>query len=61
MQNLATARLHAIDLARTLMTPVTLFMVDERQYGVLPSEEIDEEDALTPLCEYDPFELGPAH
>ncbi|MGE0281097.1 MAG: hypothetical protein AB7P20_10880 [Rhizobiaceae bacterium] len=52
--DLALAQNHALDLARTLMTPVTLFEVDG-EYGVMPSSELDD-DEVEALFIYDPFE-----
>lgn len=52
--DLALAQNHALDLARILMTPVTLFEVDG-EYGVMPSSELDD-DEVEALFEYDPFE-----
>ena len=47
-QELSLAQNHAWNLARTLMTPVILFKVDEDQYGVLPAQDLDgdEVDAI---------------
>jgi hypothetical protein len=39
------------------MVPVTLFQVDG-EYGVLPSDELDDADGLELICEYDPFGRG---
>lgn len=55
--NLSLAQSHAFDLARTLMIPVTLFLVDG-EYGVMPSEDLDDAEVEI-LCEYDPW--SPAH
>lgn len=52
--DLALAQNHALDLARTLMTQVTLFEVDG-EYGVMPSSELDD-DEVEALFIYDPFE-----
>lgn len=52
--DLALAQNHALDLACTLMTPVTLFEVDG-EYGVMPSSELDD-DEVEALFIYDPFE-----
>ena len=61
MQNdLTIARSHAFHLARTLMVPVTLFETDGF-YGCLPTVEIDEDDDLTSIHEFNPFEFGPAN
>lgn len=51
---LSLAHSHAFQLARTLMVPVTLFQVDG-EYGVLPSDEIEEGDGLETIYEYDPY------
>ncbi|MDX8499139.1 hypothetical protein RFM99_12015 [Mesorhizobium sp. VK4C] len=56
--DLALAQHHALDLARTLMAPVTLFEVDGL-IGVLPSDELGDADVEI-LQEYDPFQIGPA-
>lgn len=59
MSDLSLAQNHALDLARTLMVPVTLFEVDG-EIGVMPSAEYDgDEDAI--INEYDPFAYGSAH
>ena len=60
MSDLSLAQDHAFHLARTLMVPVTLFKSGD-QYGALPSEELDAEDDLERLHEFDPHERGPAH
>jgi hypothetical protein len=52
--DLDLARNHAFQLAHTLMVPVTLFQIDG-QYGVLPSDEIDEDDGLDVLHVFDPY------
>ena len=41
-QELSLAQNHAWNLARTLMTPVILFKVDEDAYGVLPADDLDD-------------------
>ncbi|MBL8157856.1 MAG: hypothetical protein JNM70_27215, partial [Anaerolineae bacterium] len=46
--DLSLARSHALDLARTLMVPVVLFLSGD-EYGVLPADEID--DALAAWAE----------
>lgn len=51
--NLDIARRYAFDLAKTLMTCVTLFKGD-LGYGVLPSNEFDG-DPATIIFEYDPY------
>ena len=57
--DLSLAQNHALDLARTLMVPVTLFR-SGNEFGVLPSDELDEGEVET-IAEFDPFEYGPAH
>ncbi|MGE8106862.1 hypothetical protein ACQKP1_24550 [Allorhizobium sp. NPDC080224] len=59
-QDLALAQRHAFALARTLMVPVTLFR-SGNQFGVLPSEEIDADDDLDIIHEFDPYDRRPAH
>ena len=56
-QNLTLAQDRALDLARTLMVPVTLFEVDGA-FGVMPTAEL-EQDEVTVIHEYDPW--TPAH
>ncbi|CDZ61846.1 hypothetical protein [Neorhizobium galegae] len=59
MSDLSLAQNHALDLARTLMVPVTLFEIDG-EIGVMSSAEYDgDEDAI--INEYDPFAYGSAH
>jgi hypothetical protein len=59
MSDLNLAQNHALDLARTLMVPVTLFEIDG-EIGVMISAEYDgDEDAI--INEYDPFAYGSAH
>ncbi|WP_041699178.1 hypothetical protein [Allorhizobium ampelinum] len=58
--NLSLAQSHAFDLARTLMVPVLLFR-SGNEFGVLPADEIDGEDDLEIVHEYDPFDARPAH
>ena len=53
--DLSLAQNHAFQLARTLMVPVTIFQVDG-EYGVLPSDELDDADGIEPIFEYDPYE-----
>lgn len=48
------ARSHALDLARTLMVPVVLFR-SGAEIGVLPADELDEDDDVEVLAEYDPW------
>nr|WP_309402231.1 hypothetical protein [Aminobacter niigataensis]WMD00170.1 hypothetical protein RAR13_28270 [Aminobacter niigataensis] len=60
-QELSLAQNHAWNLARTLMTPVILFKVDEDAYGVLPANDLDE-DEVHALYLYDPYIGGqPVH
>ncbi len=47
--DLALAQSHAFQLARILMVPVTLFRMDG-EYGVLPTDEIDDADDLELIC-----------
>ena len=54
-QNLTLAQNHALDLARTLMVPVTLFEVDGA-FGVMPTAELDQ-DEVTVIHNYDPWEI----
>ena len=56
-QNLTLAQNHALDLARTLMVPVTLFEVDGA-FGVMPTAELEQYE-VTVIHEYDPW--SPAH
>ncbi|HEV2575453.1 MAG TPA: hypothetical protein VGU72_27210 [Beijerinckiaceae bacterium] len=58
--DLSLAQSHAFQLARTLMVPVTLFKSGDA-YGALPSNELDDNDDLELLHEFDPYERGPAH
>ena len=51
---LSLAQSHALQLSRDLMVPVTVFEVDG-EYGVLPSDEIDAEDHLEIVHEYEPW------
>ncbi|NTH16527.1 hypothetical protein G6L99_30915 [Agrobacterium rhizogenes] len=52
-QDLSLAQNHAFQLARTLMVPVTLFR-SGNEFGVLPSDELDDEDDLVIVHEYVP-------
>lgn len=52
-QDLALAQCHAFSLSRILMVPVTLFKSGD-EFGVLPSDELDEEDDLEIVHEYFP-------
>jgi hypothetical protein len=55
------AQQHAWNLARTLMMPVILFRVDENEYGVLPADDL-EDDEVEALFEYCPHTGGrPLH
>lgn len=45
---------HAFSLSRILMVPVTLFK-SGGEFGVLPSDELDDEDDLEIVHEYAPF------
>ncbi|NSY99608.1 hypothetical protein G6M70_16685 [Agrobacterium tumefaciens] len=58
--DLALAQRHAFALSRTLMVPITLFRSGD-QFGVLPSEEIDADDDLDIIHEFDPYDRRPAH
>ena len=58
--DLVLAQNHAFQLARTLMVPVTLFKSGDA-YGVLPSDELDVEDDLDVIHEFDPHGFRPAH
>jgi len=59
--DLSLAQNAAFQLARTLMVPVTLFRSGD-EYGVLPSEEIDADDDLDIIHEFDPYTSGrPVH
>jgi len=57
--DLSLAQNHAFQLARTLMVPVTLFQVDG-EYGIMPSDELDDADALDIIHEFDPHDRRPA-
>ena len=58
--DLAVAQQHAFQLARILMVPVTLFKSGS-EYGVLPSNELDADDDLDVINEFDPHIFRPAH
>ncbi len=58
--DLVLAQTHAFQLARTLMVPVTLFK-SGNEYGVLPSDELDADDDLDIIHEFDPHGSRPAH
>ncbi|MBW9069990.1 hypothetical protein [Agrobacterium pusense] len=55
--DLSFAQSHVFQLARTLMVPVTLFR-SGGEFGVLPSDELDDEDDLEIVLELHPW---PAH
>lgn len=55
--DLSLAQNHAFQLARTLMVPVTLFRSGD-EFGVLPSDELDDADDLEIVHEFYPW---PAH
>jgi hypothetical protein len=60
-QQLSLAQNHAWNLARTLMTPVILFKVDDNEYGVLPADDLDDGE-VDALYHYDPYTGGqPVH
>lgn len=52
--DLSLAQTHAFQLASTLMVPVTLFRSGD-EFGVLPSDELDDEDDLEIVHEYEPL------
>ena len=56
-QELVLAHKAAWRLARTLMAPVTLFRIGNEEYGVLPTDELDDADVEI-LVEYDPYSGG---
>ena len=58
--DLVLAQNHAFQLARTLMVPVTLFKSGDA-YCVLPSDELDADDDLDVIHEFDPRGFRPAH
>jgi hypothetical protein len=51
--DLFLAQNHAFQLSRTLMVPVTLFRTGD-EFGVLRSDELDDEDDLEIVHEYVP-------
>ena len=51
--DLALAQRHAFALSLTLMVPITLFR-SGNEFGVLPSDELDDEDDLEIVHEYVP-------
>lgn len=60
-QELSLAQNHAWNLARTLMTPIILFKVDEDAYGFFPADDLDD-DEVDALYLYDPYTGGqPVH
>ncbi|MAB00283.1 MAG: hypothetical protein CMN87_04585 [Stappia sp.] len=54
--DLSLAQKHAWNLARTLMTPIVLFMSDD-EYGVLPADEVEDAEIVI-LFEFDPYTGG---
>jgi len=58
--DLVLAQNQAFELARTLMVPVTLFKSGD-SYGVMPSDELDADDDLYLIHEFDPHGVRPAH
>ncbi|MDQ0563019.1 hypothetical protein QO004_004828 [Rhizobium mesoamericanum] len=60
MSDLARAQNHAFELARTLMVPVTLFRSGDH-VGVIVSDEIEADDDLDIIHEFDPYDRRPAH
>ena len=58
--DLAVAQQHAFQLAHILMVPVTLFKSGS-EYGVLPSNELDADDDLDVINEFDLHMFRPAH
>ncbi|MGF0524464.1 hypothetical protein ACQEDT_23425 [Agrobacterium pusense] len=52
--DLSLAQKHAFQLSRTLMVPVILFRSGD-EFGVLPSDELDDEDDLQIVHEYEPW------
>lgn len=51
--DLSLAQTHAFQLCRDLMVPITLFKSGS-EFGVLPSDELDDEDDLEIMHEYLP-------
>lgn len=51
--DLSLAQLHAFHLCNDLMVPITLFRSGD-EFGVLPSDELDDEDDLEIVHEYFP-------
>ena len=58
--DLSLARSHALDLARILMVPVVLFQ-SGGEYGVLPAADLDDENDVEVIVEYDHYEVRRAH
>ena len=52
--DLSIAQSHAFQLSRDLMVPVTLFKSGD-EFGVLPSDELDDEDDLEIVHQYFPW------
>ena len=52
--DLSLAQNHAFQLSRILMVPVTLFRSGD-EFGVLPSDELDDEDDLEIVYEFHPW------
>ena len=52
--DLSLAQSHAFQLCRDLMVPVTLFK-SGNEFGVLPSDELDDDDDLEIVHEYEPW------
>lgn len=52
--DLSLAQSHAFHLSRDLMVPVTVFQTGGG-YGVLPSDEIDDDDDLEVVTEFFPW------
>lgn len=52
-QDLALAQAHAFSLSRILMVPITVFKSGD-EFGVLPSDELNDEDDLEIVHEYFP-------
>lgn len=60
-QQLDLAQKQAWNLARTLMMPVIIFRVDDNEYGVLPADDLEDDEVET-LFEYCPYSGGrPVH
>ncbi len=52
--DLSLAQSHAFHLCNNLMVPITLFKSGD-EFGVLPSDELDDEDDLEIVHEYEPW------